>query len=213
MGFKKAVLNVESGIQITCQINPSDYEVTNSVKYAEQMVPGLQGSISQFVAGESPTLTLSLLFDTYIPKTVDVPIESGTDVSLLTEKVVDLTHIKGSLHRPPIVTFLWGTVTFRGIVTNVKQKFTLFLPSGIPVRAKVDVTFKAVSDDEFLSKQSPLESPDRTKYHVVKEGDYLWNYANQEYGSPDMWRVIAKENGIMDPLEIEAGQILKFPAI
>ena len=213
MGFTKAILNVESGIPIICQINPSDYEVTNSVKYAEQMVPGLQGSISQFVAGESPTLTLSLLFDTYIPKTVEVPIEWGTDVSLLTRRVVDLTHIKGSLHRPPIVTFLWGTVTFRGIVTNVKQKFTLFLPSGIPVRAKVDVTFKAVSDDEFLSKLSPLESPDRTKYHVVKEGDYLWNYANQEYGSPDMWRVIAKENGIMDPLEIEAGQILKFPAI
>lgn len=213
MAFVKAILMVESGSSIVCQFNPVDYDVSNSVRYAEKTVPGGRGAISQFMSGESPTLTMSLLFDTYIPPSVDTPVDGGMDVSLLTSRVVSLTHITGSLHRPPIVTFSWGTITFRGIVTDVKQKFTMFLPSGIPVRAKLDVTFKAASDNEMLSRLSPLESPDRTKYRVMKEGEYLWNYANEEYDSPDMWRVIAKENGIMNPLDAGPGQMLKLPPL
>ena len=213
MGFVKAVLIVEKGLPIVCQFNPSEYDVSNSVKYASKTTPGGRTTIHQFVAGESPTLTLSLMFDTYIPPSIDVPVEGGIDVTLLTRQVVALTHIKGTLHRPPIVTFMWGTVTFRGIVTDVKQKFTMFLTSGIPVRAKLDVTFKAVGDNQILSMLSPLESPDRTKYRVLKQGEYLWNYANEEYGSPSMWRVIAKENGIMNPLDVEPGMHLKLPSI
>ena len=87
------------------------------------------------------------------------------------------------------------------------------LPSGVPVRATLDVTFKASSDSDSLSRQSPLESPDRTKYRIFKEGEYLWNYANEEYGSPGMWREIAKANGIMDPLNVRPGQVLKLPAL
>ena len=213
MGFVKAMLLVEAGLPIICQFNPSEYNVSNSAKYASKTIPGGRSTIHQFVSGESPTLTLSLLFDTYIPPSIDAPTEGGTDVTLLTRRVVGLTHIHGILHRPPIVTFIWGSVTFRGIVTDVKQRFSMFLTSGVPVRAKLDVTFKAVGDDLILSMLSPLESPDRTKYRVIKQGEYLWNYANEEYSSPSMWRVIAKENGIMNPLDVEPGMHLKLPSI
>ncbi len=213
MGFVKAILDVEKGVPIICQFNPSEYDVSNSVKYAEKTIPGGRSTIHQFISGDSPTLTMTLLFDTYVPPSVDVPIEGGIDVSLLTRQVISLTHIKGTLHRPPIVTFLWGTVSFRGIVTDVKQKFTMFLTSGIPVRAKLDVTFKSIPQEGILSMLSPLESPDRTKYRILKEGEYLWNYANEEYASPSMWRVIAKENGIMNPLDVKPGQVLKLPAL
>ncbi len=213
MGFVKAKLVPEVGNTIFCQFNPTEFDVSNSAKYAEKTIPGGRGTISQFVAGESPTLTVSLMFDTYEPPTVSKQVEGGTNVTNETKNVVALTHVVGSLHRPPIVTFQWGELKFRGIVTDVKQKFTMFLPSGIPVRATLDVTFKATSDSDSLSRESPLESPDRTKYRVFKEGEYLWNYADEEYGSPGMWREIAKANGIMDPLDVRPGQILKLPAL
>ena len=133
------------------------------------------------------------------------------DVTILTSEIAKLTQVNGSLHRPPIVTFEWGTVFFEGIVTDVKQQFTMFLSSGIPVRAKVDLAFRSVSEKGL--RDSPPESPDRTKYRVLKEGEYLWNYADAEYGSPDMWRVIARENGIMDPLSVVPGQVLKIPPL
>ena len=212
MALKKATLIVEKGSKISCQFNPTDYDISNTARYAEKLIPGGRSTISQFISGESPTLSVSLLFDTYIPPTIDNPKEDGSDVSLLTKKVVELTQIKGTLHRPPIVTFTWGSLSFKGIVTEVKQKYTLFLPSGVPVRAKLDLTFKAVQE-EGESRNSPFESPDRTKYRRMKEGEYLWNYANEEYGSPEMWRVIAKENNIMNPLDVMPGQALKLPAL
>jgi len=212
MALKKATLSVEKGGKINCQFNPTDYDISNSAKYADKTIPGGRSTISQFISGESPTLSVTLLFDTYIPPSIDNPKEDGSDVSLLTRKVVELTQIKGNLHRPPIVTFSWGSLSFEGIVTEVKQKFTMFLPSGVPVRAKLDLIFRAIQK-EGENRTSPFESPDRTKYRRMKEGEFLWNYADEEYGSPDMWRVIAKENGIMNPLDTVPGLMLKLPAL
>lgn len=208
----KALLMVETGDKIVVQFNPSEYSVTNEVKYAEFTVPGSETTISQYISGQSPKLTMELLFDTYKFPSDSQKTGTGTDVTEKTKKIIELTHIDGRLHRPPIVTFVWGSVSFRGIIIDVKQQFLKFLPGGKPVRAKLDVTFKAVNDGT-IGKKSPLESPDRTKYRTVHEGDYLWNYANEEYDSPGMWRVIARANNIMNPLDIYPGQLIKIPAL
>ena len=206
----KAILMTETGSKVVVQFNPETYNVSNAVKYADHAIPGSDITISQFITGESATLDFELMFDTYDYS--DDSAEKGTDVTEKTKEIVKLTNIEGSLHRPPIVTFIWGSVSFRGIITDVKQQFLMFLPSGIPVRAKLNVTMKSLKDASS-GKSSPLESPDRTKYKTVSEGEYLWNYANEEYDSPDMWRVIAKANGIMNPLDIRPGQIIKIPAL
>ena len=212
MGSNKAMLKVEKvSDPIVVQFNPKEYSVSNEVKYSDHAVPGSETTISQFVSGESPKLTMELMFDSIEASRQDNKKKIG-DVTDKTKQIVELTHINGELHRPPIVTFVWGKVSFQGIVVDVKQQLLMFLPDGTPVRAKLEITIKAVHDDND-SKRSPLESPDRTKYKTVSEGEYLWNYAHEEYDSPDMWRVIAKENGIMNPLEIYPGQMLKIPAL
>ena len=62
-------------------------------------------------------------------------------------------------------------------------------------------------------RKRPFESPDRTKYRTVHQGEHLWNFAAQEYGDAELWRVIAKENGLMDPLDLKPGQVIKLPAL
>ncbi len=83
----------------------------------------------------------------------------------------------------------------------------------MPVRAKVDITFKSLLDVKKSKMISPFESPDRTKVRMVHEGEQLWNFAWDEYGDAEQWRAIARENGIMNPLEIMPGQKLKLPAL
>lgn len=214
MGIKKAQLLIEDVKEpMKVMFNPESYNLSFSAAYSEKKVAGLDGPISQYIAGDSQTLDMTLFFDTYIPPSITNPAESGTDVTKLTRKLAALVFIKGSLHRPPKVTFKWGGLRFSGVVTNVKQICTMFLSDGMPVRAKVDITFKSLLDVKKSKMVSPFESPDRTKVRMVHEGEQLWNFAWDEYGDAEQWRAIARENGIMNPLEIMPGQKLKLPAL
>lgn len=169
--------------------------------------------IGQYIAGNSTTLNVTLMFNTYNPPTLENPTEGGKDVTGYTKQIADLTLIDGKLHRVPKVTFSWGSIQFTGIVTEVKENYTMFLADGKPVRAKVDVTFKSVYNVKNDKRVSPLESPDRTKVKTVMQGDSLWSIAAKEYEDPEKWKVIAKENGILNPLDIYPGQILKLPPL
>lgn len=221
----KLIIEKENGEEtLKVQFNPAEYNLSDSVNYLEKSIPGTPGPITQFISGASSTLTISLLFDTYDTPENGVRVQSGkglddmkthkpTDVSLLTRKVAALTNIAGNLHRPPTVTFAWGALHFKGVVTDLKQTFTMFMPDGMPVRARVELTLKSVTDVAAKKRESPFESPDRTKFRTIHQGEQLWNYAAQEYGDPEQWRVIARENGLMDPLEVWAGQVIKLPAL
>lgn len=225
MGLTKAKLIIEqetASKTIDVLFNPSEYQLTDSASYSEKKVPGLDGPIIQYISGDATELNVSLFLDTYVPKTPSLlPIsipgigggDNSTDVSEITREIAQATSISGDLHRPPKVTFQWGSLNFEGIITKVNHTYTMFTESGMPVRAKVNLTFKALISHKDTRRKSPFESPDRTKYRTLKEGMQLWELAFAEYGDPDMWKVIAKENGIINPLNIKAGQIIKLPPI
>jgi Uncharacterized protein containing LysM domain len=225
MGLTKAklIIEKETGSKtIDVLFNPSEYQLTDSASYSEKKVPGLDGPVIQYISGDATELSVSLFLDTYVSNPssflpVSVPGIGGgsqsSDVSEITREIAETTSIDGSLHRPPKVTFRWGSLNFEGIVTKVNHTYTMFTESGMPVRAKVNLTFKSLFSPKDNKRKSPFESPDRTKYRTVKDGMQLWDLAYAEYGDPDLWKVIARENGIRNPLDIKAGQVVKLPAL
>ena len=215
MGMEKAYLKVEGKKDpISVMFNPSEYQLSRGVNYSEKKIPGLDGSVVQFLSGENTTLDLTLVFDTYDPPSLkNGGKEGGTDVTKRTKELARLVAIDGKLHRPPTVTFNWGTLIFEGIVTKVEESYTMFLSSGKPVRAKVKLTFQSLFDVKEGKRKEPFESPDRTKVRTIREADQLWHYAWEEYGDPKLWKVIARENEIENPLDILPGQEIKLPAL
>lgn len=222
MGLTKAKLEIEKEVGVSVVdvlFNPSEYQLTDGANYAEKKVPGLDGPVLQYISGEATELTLSLFLDTYVPKkpagllSFGSAPDASTDVSEITKQIADATSIDGSLHRPPKVTFKWGSLNFNGVVTKFNHTYIMFTESGMPVRAKVNLTFKSLISPTDTRRASPFESPDRSKYRTIREGIGLWDIANMEYGDPDMWKVIARENGILNPLDVRPGQVVKLPAL
>ncbi|MEF9915818.1 MAG: hypothetical protein RR275_04840 [Lachnospiraceae bacterium] len=225
MGLTKAKLKVtrEARVEtIEVLFNPSEYNLSDGANYAEKKIPGVDGPISQYVSGEATTLSLTLILDTTIKKKAgllssaipSVPSENSfEDVSKYVKKLSDLTAIDGKQHRPPIVTFCWGSLNFKGLVTKVGQNYTMFAENGKPIRAKVTLEFKSIIKITESKKHSPFESPDRTKYRVLQPGMHLWSLAYEEYGDPELWRKIAQANEILNPLDIPIGQLIKIPAL
>ena len=102
---------------------------------------------------------------------------------------------------------------FPCIIERATKKFTMFLPSGIPVRATLSVSLREYMEPELMTKGTPLFSPDRTKQRVIKQGDSLWFIAAQEYGDPSQWRIIAEKNDIENPRFLEPGKELNIPPL
>jgi Contractile injection system tube protein/LysM domain len=192
------------------QFNPTEYSVTKGAQLAEIGIPGIDSPLLQFVRGQNERLTLELLFDT----TASGMGEGAVDVKTLTNEIYQLVKIQPSTHAPPRVKLTWGKgLTFEAVVETVQQRFTLFSPTGLALRATVSVTFREYKTLERQLKDLKLQSSDHSRVVMTRRGDTLAALAATAYGDPTRWRVIAERNRIGDPRRLRPGTELVLPPL
>ena len=210
----KAKFKIEwDSFPLYVQFNPESYSVAERVEYNRISGQGSAKDVTQYVSSVKSVSSLSFHFDTDSVLATSVAASKvATDVSALTVKFSNLLRVDGDLHRPPLVTFVWGSISITGVVVSVATSFTMFDRKGVPVRAKVDCQILSAGEESTI-RRSPLQSPDRTKSRVLSEDSSLWELAGREYGDMNQWRVIARANQILNPMEIPTGTVLKVPAL
>lgn len=208
------------GEKIEVLFNPAEYSIEKGNTFQSTSLPGLATPVTQFVTGNADTLSMELYFDTYTKSSRHGSVTQREDVRKYTRKIADLMEIDRKLHAPPICQFIWGPplgspegVQFTGIIEKVSQKFTYFLDDGTPVRATLNITFKEYKTIQEQLQELNRQSADRTKRQEFKEGDAIWLIANEEYGDPGSWRVIADHNGLENPRIIAPGTALELPPL
>src|SRR5262249_59602012 len=103
---------------------------------------------------------------------------------------------------PPIVRFVWGRPVLTAVLEKLDVTYQLFLPSGVPLRAKLDLTLKEYRRAAVQALERPRSSPTVEKSYVVRRGDTLSSIAAGLYQRPDAWRELARANGITDPRDL-----------
>ena len=101
----------------------------------------------------------------------------------------------------------------RCVMESIKQKFTLFSPEGVPLRATLTVTLREYKTLNEQLDQLHLSSPDRTHVHVLQQGDSLAAVSTLYYDKPSLWREVAAANGIDDVRRIVVGRFLRVPRV
>lgn len=203
-----------AGKDIEVLFNPAEYTLTESSSYSSNSGPSSDAPTVMYAGGKAATLSMELFFDTSA-----VPAVSGkggtdaTDVSKKIQEFAKLVYIKGELHSPPIVRFIWGSLSFKGVVTELRSTYKKFTKSGMPIQAKVSISIMSYSEQNEEKQKSPPESPDRTKCRTVREDYSIWDMAKSEYRDISKWKVIARANNISNPLEVPPGTIVKIPAL
>jgi len=195
--------------------NPSEYTVSTEAEMPTSSGAGADGSAIKCPNEQNPSFskvnvkdfTVKLLFDTY---------EKKSDVRTLTNKIAKLLipTVEGVTNKMlPVCKFVWGGFTYKGWIYRLDQKFTLFLPNGKPVRAELTATFKAAVTPEEYKKNMGMEAC--RKVWKVKSGDRLDLIAQSTLKNVSLWRKIAEENNINDPLAFpgsnDIGRILIIP--
>ncbi len=201
-----------TGDRVYCMFNPHEYTVSKQNQYSAEDIKGKNVPKVKFTQGGAQTLKLQLFFDTYA---------EGTDVRQHTAGLWKMMLVNekkknplSNKSEPPHVEFRWGRFSFQAVITHLSQKFTLFKQDGTPLRTTVDVSFQQVEDDESFAGQNPTSgSGPPMKTHTVQAGDRLDWIAAQAYGDPTHWRLIARENKLINPLRLREGQQLVIPPL
>jgi nucleoid-associated protein YgaU len=217
MPLEHLTITPEGGAPIKALYNPERYTASKSVQYAEVAIPGLDAPVVQFVRGQSEKITMELFFDTTDHGTV----EDVRDVRDETAKVYKLLRVQSDTHAPPRCILLWGdggklfafgTRTSPWcVLESVSEEFTLFSPSGVPLRAKLNVSFRDAWTIEEQLRETPRHTSDRTTFTRVKARETLSHVAWRQYGDPDEWRPLAEANGIENPRLVAEGTMLRVP--
>lgn len=201
---KATITDTATNNAIEVQFNPEEYTLNRENTFAQAAVPGLSGPLLQFVHGNLQTLDMELFVDTY---------EKGTDVREVTNQITGLMDINPKLHAPPVLLFIWGSLSFPCVLAKVSQKFIMFFPSGIPARARLQVSFSRYTNSSVEPKEIKRETADYTKLYVVAQNETLSTVATSVYDNPALWRPIAIINEIDDPKALTVGQRLVIPAL
>jgi hypothetical protein len=143
---------------------------------------------------------MDLFFDTSIdPK----------DVRTQTRRVVALLEKDRTLQAPPILLFSWGGFHLKCVLERVGQRFTRFLPSGVPVRAYLSVSFKEFAEVSVSVERGFFVGPPTIRNIVANQT--IDQVAARELGSPGAWREIATLNKIDNPRKLDPSRRLVLP--
>lgn len=194
-------------------VNPETITVSKETQLKEE--PAAQGTTEKKYSLTYPIcLTIpDIIFDTYDTRE-NVRTKYINDIEAMLDYIPATHHL-------PVCVFNWGQFTaspkikpeYKFYITKCDVTYTLFLPDGTPVRAKVKLSLEQLKTKPEEMKNNPKESPDHAKLYTVKKGDTLQGIAQAEYEDPGEWRRIAKTNNIDDPLELRPGMKLLVPPI
>jgi nucleoid-associated protein YgaU len=195
---------------IEFQFNPKELTLTKNAKWKRDAQRNAKKSGPPEFTGSDPSkLTLEMFFDATenMDDKVVKAVEKLFACCVPTEK-----SRQGKKGSPPWVIFHWGGLTsFPAYMSSVSAKYTLFTPSGTPVRALCTVTLEEISGEQ--GGQNPTSGALAARHvHVVVAGDSLPSVAFRAYGDPGLWREIARVNNVDDPLRLRPGRRLLIPA-
>lgn len=209
-----STVSVDSSKTFTVMLNPAEVSHDKSITYDKTEALGGLAAEKKFSAYEPETFGFSVTLD----GTGVVPAASPSAITKdVMTQISDLCAViynyVGDKHEPSRVRVLWGTVIFFGRLQALKTKYTLFKPSGDPLRAKLDLSFVGTMSSTEAALMANRSSPDLSHMVEVRQGDTLPLLCQRIYGDPSYYLEVARFNRLVDFRNLRPGGKLHFPPL
>lgn len=204
-------------------LNPDTYKFRYKIEQNEDQAAGTSAVASRFNKSLPEELNLDFVFDRTgvitdygAPGTADNKTfnDKGegiiNDVEKFKKVVFDYN---GEEHKPNYLVISWGTLLFKGTMSEMDITFKLFKSDGTPLRAVASAKFKGFVEDNLRVAKENNSSPDLTQVRIVEDGDTLPLMAFRIYGDSRYYLEVAKVNRISNFRKLKVGQKIFFPPI
>ncbi len=204
-------------------LNPNKYSFKYKIEQNEEQASGTSASAPRFNKILPEDLSLEFVFDrtgvitdygaagTSDDKTFK---DEGSgiidDIDKFKKVVFDYN---GDEHRPNYLVISWGTLLFKGTLSEMDITYKLFKPDGTPLRATATAKFKGFVEDNLRVARENNSSPDLTHIRMVKDGDTLPLMTFRIYGDSKYYLEVAKANNITNFRKLTVGRKIFFPPI
>jgi hypothetical protein len=189
-------------------VNPSEYRHVFNIEYNQDKALGENKSGANFSAMGPETVSVNnLVLD-------GTGIVGSANVKTLVNRLYDAIYkYDGAKHEPNVVRLLWGSLIFFGRATSLDIAYTLFKPSGEPLRAKANLSFIGWTSSEEATLTAGRSSPDLSHIVEIRAGDTLPLLCHRIYGNAAYYAEVAKHNGIVNFRNLEPGSKIHFPPL
>lgn len=204
-------------------LNPETYIFKYKIEQNDDQASGTSATAPRFKRALPEDLELEFVFDRTGVLTDYGSAGTADDKTFKDEGrgvIDDIEHFKkvvfdynGDEHKPNYLIISWGTLLFKGTLSEMDITFKLFKPDGTPLRATARAKFKGFVEDDLRVAMENNSSPDLTHVREVKKGDTLPLMVFRIYGDSKYYLEVAKANRITNFRKLEVGQRIFFPPI
>ncbi|MCD0470418.1 LysM peptidoglycan-binding domain-containing protein [Flavobacterium sp. JAS] len=198
--------------QFSTLMNPEKYTYHYKIEADETQATGTSTLSPKFNKKLPENLELDFVFDRSGVINGYASTDDGIidDIEKFKKVILDYN---GDQHKPNYLIISWGTLLFKGALTEMDVEFKLFKPDGTPIRAVAKAKFQGFVEDNLRAARENNKSPDLTHYRTVKEGDTLPLMSFNIYGDSKYYLEVAKVNNIINFRKLKTGQKLFFPPL
>lgn len=197
-------------------INPESFSKNYKVELDTRRGHGNQGTEANFKSTAPEELRLEFILDG--TKTMEgyggenKEFKNKPVQDQLTDLLSCVYDMDGEIHRPRFLIVFWGSeIDFRCVLSNLDVNYTLFNPSGHPLRVKINATFLNYKAREERLAEERKNSPDLTHYRKVNQDDRLDLMAYNIYNHSKYFLQVGKFNKLTSIRNIKPGKDLYFP--
>lgn len=211
---KGTVTGPRTAEAFTVRLNPSNYARNFEIKYNNTRAMGTPSMQPKFNNSGEKNLDFDILMDGtgVVPPTSSS--STAVDVESQLEELSKVVYVlDGDKHEPNTVMLLWGSFKFFGKLSTMAVEYTLFKPTGVPLRAKIKLSFVQYVGAVEMAAQANLTSPDLTHAVDIQAGDSLPLLCYRIYKNSAYYLEVAKFNGITNFRNIKPGTRLSFPPL
>lgn len=195
-------------------LNPSSYSHGFTINSSKKEVIGAASTEAKFNAVRPEKVGFELVIDGTGVVNLPIPGIGSPDVKTQIQQLTDVVYTyDGDKHSPNHARLLWGSLIFFGTLDSMSVEYTLFKPSGEPLRAKVKLSFTGFQSKEEGSLRANQSSPDLDHVVEVKAGDTLPLLCYRIYKDPGYYTEIARVNNLVNFRSLVPGTRLHFPPL
>ncbi len=199
----------------TVWINPASYSYKQTISYNDRQAQGSSGPSPEFNRVADEEISFDLMFDAtgVIPPPGGQTSYSHGVADGISQFMALAATMNGGIHSPNYLILAWAQLQFQCVLTSMNINYTLFMPDGTPLRAKMAAVFQSYTSERQLAKEAKKASPDMTHLVTVTAGDTLPLLCYQIYGASGYYLKVARHNRLLDFRALVPGTQLVFPPL